>query len=332
MKNLKHFTIFVLSLATFSLAWSGHEAYTYLVVRSLPIDVDKLVQITPYTYKETRIYNEKHYYKDDFAGKRKFFDDLGDGVFPPDPEPVDGKLPVWQILTIYAQFPDFGMDEELNLSPLQALIGNSQGVRHMRYKLGPIEAFEGDRSFVHFVNMSREAFKKGDEYWGYRFLSYAIHYLEDLFQPYHNSPGTFWEVLSGLFDKKVMRMLNNAHYTYDNYLLFLVYYSKHAEDVREIIRQTQPRFVSGDPEKLIYEVMMYGYYKFPEVHREVRRAFSGILETRVPSMDDFKKLEGEGKLDKLLKITLDIVQTMTAVLKGFLITEISRIGQTIQQN
>jgi len=327
VKNLKYFVIFMVSSATFILAWSGHEAYTYLVVRSLPIDVDKLIPITHYTYQESRLYNEKYYYTEDFAGTRKFFDDLGDGVFPPDPEPVDGKIPIWQILTIYAQFPDFGMDEGLNLSPLQTLIGNSQGVRHMRYKLGPIEAFEGDRSFAYFLNMSREAFKKWDEYWGYRFLSYAVHYLEDLFQPYHNLPGTLWEVLNGLFDKKVMKVLNNAHYTYDNYLLFLIYYSKHAEDFREIIRRTEPRFICKDPGKLIYEVVMYGYYKFSEVHREVKSAFSGILETRVPSMDDFRRLENEGKLDKLLKITLDIVQTMTAVLKGFLITEISKLVQ-----
>jgi len=111
--------------------WSGHESYTYLVVKSLNLNLDKLVEIRPYTYKETRVYNTKYYYTDDFAGQRKFFDPLNDGKFPPDPSPVDGKLPAWQILTIYAQFPDFGMDEELNLSPLQSLIGNSQGVRHI---------------------------------------------------------------------------------------------------------------------------------------------------------------------------------------------------------
>ncbi len=85
------------------------------------------------------------------------------------------------------------MDEGLKLHPLQGLIGNSQGVRHMRYKIGILKAFEADKSFLYFVNMSKQAFENGDEYWGgYRFLARAIHFIEDLSQPYHNSPGTFF--------------------------------------------------------------------------------------------------------------------------------------------
>ncbi len=300
-------------------AWSGHEAYTYLVVSSLNIEKDKLISITPYTYKETRLYNAKYYYTDDFSGQRRFFDDFGDGVFPPDPSPVDDKIPVWQILTIYAQFPDFGMDEGLNLSPLQSMIGNSQGVRHMRYKLGVIEAFEGDKSFLYFVDMSKQAFSKGDEYWGYRFLSYALHYMEDLFQPYHESPGTFWEVMRGLFDKRTMKMLNNAHYTYDNYLLYLIYYSKYKDEIRELIEKTPGRHVSSNYEKLINEVMMYGYSKFPQVHSELKKAFSEIIYERMPDMADFKELEESGKLDGLYKVTKDIIVVMTSTIKGFLL-------------
>ncbi|MGQ9856212.1 MAG: hypothetical protein ACUVQF_05700 [Fervidobacterium sp.] len=314
-------SILIILLLTFVVeifGWSGHEAYTYLVVKSLDFDMDKLIEIKPYTYKESRVYNAKFYYTDDFAGQRKFFDPLGDGKFPPDPVPVDGKLPAWQILTIYAQFPDFGMDEELNLSPLQALIGNSQGVRHMRYKLGIIEAFEGDKSFLYFVNMSQEAFSKNDSYWGYRFLSYALHYMEDLFQPYHETPGSFWEVLASLMDKKVKNLLNNAHYTYDNYLLYLIYYSKHSDEIRNLIENTPARRIPSNNEALINEVMMYGYSKFPQVHGELKKAFKGILTERIPEIDDFKRLEAEGKLEGLYKVTKDIIVTMTGTIKAFL--------------
>ncbi|MGC8819599.1 MAG: hypothetical protein ACP5KD_02505 [Fervidobacterium sp.] len=299
-------------------AWSGHEVYTYFLVKSLNIKTDELVTIVPYSYKENRVYNIKYYYTGDFAGQRKFFDPLNNSDFPPDNPPADNKLPVWQILSIYAQFPDFGMDEGLNLSPLQALIGNSQGVRHMRYKLGIIEAFEGDESFLYFVNMSRQAFEKGDKYWGYRFLSYAIHYIEDLFQPYHESPGTFWEVLTGMFDKKVMKMLNNAHYTYDNYLIYLLLYSVHKDEIMQVIQDTAARKVSNNYEKLISEVTMYGYSKFKEVHTELKRAFGDLLYERVPEIEDFKKLENSGELDKLYSVTKDIVIVMTSTIKGFL--------------
>lgn len=328
-EKMLHFEIFILiftisfvgffSVTLFS--WSGHEAYTYLVVSSLKkyVELDKLIPITQYSYKETRVYNTKYYYTDDYAGQRKFFDPLGDGVFPPDPKPVENKLPIWQILTIYAQFPDFGMDEELNLSPLQGLIGNSQGVRHMRYKLGIIEAFEGDKSFLYFVKMSKEALAKNDEYWAYRFLSYSLHYMQDLFQPYHVSPGTFWEVIIGMFNKKTMTMLNNAHYVYDNYLLYLIYYSKNSEEIRNLIKNTPPRSVSSNTEKLINEVMAYSYSKFPLVHSELKKAAGEKLYEKVLDIEEMKKLEEEGKLDNLYKITKEIIVKMTSTMKGFLL-------------
>jgi len=310
------FELFAFTSLTFS--WSGHESYTYLVVKSLNLELDKLVKISPYTYNESRIYNTKYYYTDDFAGQRKFFDPLNDGNFPPDPAPVDGKIPAWQILTIYAEFPDFGMDEELNLSPLQALIGNSQGVRHMRYKLGLIEAFEGDKSFLYFVDMSKQAFSKNDPYWGYRFLSYALHYIEDLFQPYHETPGTFWEVLRSLFDKETKNLLNNAHYAYDNYLLFLIHYSKHSDEIREIISNTPKRRIPSNYEALINEVMMYAYSRFSNVHGLIKNAMGDILVERTPTIDDFRRLEAQGKLDGLYAVTTEIVRVMTGTLKAFL--------------
>jgi len=315
-------SILFMMFATISFGWSGHETYTYIVVNSLGIDVNELVEITKYSYVENRVYNEPYYYKDDFAGTRKFFDSLGDGKFPPDPKPVDNKLPAWQILTIYAQMPDFGMDEGLNLSPLQALIGNSQGVRHMRYKIGIIEAFEGNKSFVYFVNMSQKAFNEGDRYWGYRFLSYAVHYMEDLFQPYHESPGSIWEVLGSVTNKSVNKMLNNAHYAYDNYLLFLMYYSKHTDEIRKLIEETPARRVPSNYDALMEEVMMYGYSKSHIVHDELKKAFGDILYQRTPTIEDFKNLEEIGKLDKLYSTTKDIIATMTGTVKGFLVTYI----------
>jgi hypothetical protein len=307
-----------LTLSSFLFSWSGHESYTYLVVKSLSMNLDKLVEIRPYTYRETRVYNTKYYYTDDFAGQRKFFDPMNDGKFPPDPAPVDGKLPAWQILTIYAQFPDFGMDEELNLSPLQSLIGNSQGVRYMRYKLGLIEAFEGDRSFLYFVDMSKKAYAIGDEYWGYRFLSYALHYMEDLFQPYHETPGTFWEIVRSLMDKKTKNLLNNAHYAYDNYLAYLIHYSKHSEEVRNLIINTPKRRIPSNYEAVINEVMMYAYSRFPEAHKHVKAAMGDILIERIPTIDDYKKLEAEGKLDGLYKVNKEIIAVMTGTIKAFL--------------
>lgn len=43
-----------------------------------------------------------------------------------------------------------------------------------------------------FMGLSRLAFERGHPYWGYRFLGWGLHYLQDLTQPYHSKvlPGS----------------------------------------------------------------------------------------------------------------------------------------------
>ncbi|XDD47137.1 hypothetical protein AB3N60_03360 [Leptospira sp. WS39.C2] len=38
-----------------------------------------------------------------------------------------------------------------------------------------------------FTELSKLAFRKGHPYWGYRFAGWALHYIQDLTQPYHSS-------------------------------------------------------------------------------------------------------------------------------------------------
>lgn len=49
-----------------------------------------------------------------------------------------------------------------------------------------------------FLRLSRFAFQRGNEYWGYRFLGWGLHYIQDLTQPYHARvlPNyTAWEMI-----------------------------------------------------------------------------------------------------------------------------------------
>ncbi|MDZ4725551.1 MAG: hypothetical protein SH817_05310 [Leptospira sp.] len=41
--------------------------------------------------------------------------------------------------------------------------------------------------YYQFTKLSEFAFKTGHPYWGYRFAGWALHYLQDLTQPYHSS-------------------------------------------------------------------------------------------------------------------------------------------------
>ena len=37
-----------------------------------------------------------------------------------------------------------------------------------------------------YLGLARFAFESGHDYWGYRFLGWALHYVQDLTQPYHS--------------------------------------------------------------------------------------------------------------------------------------------------
>ncbi|WGL59272.1 hypothetical protein QEJ31_12140 [Pigmentibacter sp. JX0631] len=39
-----------------------------------------------------------------------------------------------------------------------------------------------------YIELSQLAFQSGHAYWGLRFLGWALHYIQDLTQPYHNTP------------------------------------------------------------------------------------------------------------------------------------------------
>lgn len=74
-----------------------------------------------------------------------------------------------------------------------------------------------------FLDLAKFAFSKGHDYWGYRFLGWGLHYVQDLTQPYHStvSPNAstaslMWVNLkSGLgFEtsmKQTITLLSNRH-------------------------------------------------------------------------------------------------------------------------
>lgn len=308
-------------LMTFS--WSAHEVLTYLLIKDFLPNSDKLVQITSYNYDEKRVYNKDSLRLDDYCGEFIKSCSLRDICYlPPDPKPVDGKVPVWQILMVYSVEPDLGMDEGLQLSPLQNMIGNSQGVRHMKYNIAIFEFFEGSQSFYYFVDMSRQAFKKGDEYWGYRFLARALHYLEDLSMPYHNAPGPFFDTLKAITDKQMAQLLSNSHYSYDEYLAYLLY--DYDQDAVDAIKQAQPEN-SRHLRQLIQKVRWLGLSNIESVDKQLRVIYEDLLKERVLTISDYAARESD--LQLLKQITINIISRFSSLARGFLISFLKEVGQ-----
>ena len=80
-----------------------------------------------------------------------------------------------------------------------------------------------------FLSLARFAFKSGHDYWGYRFLGWALHYAGDITQPYHarvlpglSSLSMIWINLKAMlgFDtdkKNAVENVSNRHIALENY-------------------------------------------------------------------------------------------------------------------
>lgn len=315
-------------------SWSGHGAYTYLLLRYSNLNLDFLVEVKPKNFDEKRLYNRMgkldRYLNEPIVGVVKLrnmeseivkeLENIHSSLEEP---AVDNKIPAIKIISLYASFPDIGIDYLRNVSWLQdALLGDSQALRHGKIKVGPIEIFEADQSFLYFIRKSRELLKAGNTYWGLRFLGCALHYLQDIMQPYHVKPGTVYELISYIFDKNVRNLLSNLHRAYDDILMYLMLHD--AERFRKVVEQAKPIYFSSY-ETLIHEVFMYSYFNFFKVHELQKIVFSDFIHKRHPSMKDFLDKKDDPYFKKLVDETYSIVSTMSGVIKGLLETHLKNL-------
>ena len=82
-----------------------------------------------------------------------------------------------------------------------------------------------------FHGLARYAFEHGHPYWGYRFLGWSMHYIQDLTQPYHSTPlpgettaSMLWTALKAMagFDadkKAAIRRVASRHLGVERYQL-----------------------------------------------------------------------------------------------------------------
>ncbi|WP_231556573.1 MULTISPECIES: hypothetical protein [unclassified Thermotoga] len=305
---------------------------TYYIVKD--IVPDEMVTITPYNYQENRVYNLSKLVLEDVCGQDTISAWEG-AILPPNPPPEDGKVPAWQILTVYSSEPDWGMDQGIDFPPYVKLVKNITKMdlnttavhRHSKWSILGLEFFEADKSFYYFHDMAKEAFKRGDRYWGYRFLARALHYIEDLSQPYHNKPADVGEIIKALWNGSIRTMMENAHYAYDRFLAYLIY-SGDAETI-STIENAKPVFVESEWH-LVQKVRKIALDYFTIVHEEIKRLFGEKLYKKVGTVsfiDEYRKMEECNQLDTLKKHTLSILSRVSSLLKGYLISFLFKVGE-----
>ncbi len=152
-------------------------------------------------------------------------------------------MSILDILCVYADEPDWGMDQDLfpiesyalGKPPFGADTGKtSQACFHMAFfheiplivKVFPtVEKTFLDVRVTVFLALARVALDQGLDYWAWRFAAWAMHYLQDLTQPYHAKalPFSFWSVFSRFlsnprarsFAEKNKYLLMNRHILFE---------------------------------------------------------------------------------------------------------------------
>lgn len=148
--------------------------------------------------------------------------------------------------------PDYGMDIGLfsdNKSPVASVYGfgvqafgnpalpyGSQAPFHMAFANESVilkaaapftKVALSDWRFRLYGELSRFAFAKGHAYWGWRFAGWALHYLQDMAQPYHASVmpgkstmGMLWlyAVQSQKARDEALVLLSNRHMVVEDYV------------------------------------------------------------------------------------------------------------------
>jgi hypothetical protein len=127
-------------------------------------------------------------------------------------EPSDQPVAPWQVLVLYSTEPDSELDMGLDLSRLQSFTKGSHGFRHMEFRLLGFKIGMLRETFMHHVAAAEHAFKIGNAYWGWRYLSRATHYLADIGHPFHVR--VFPRKISPLIamrPKRLLALLSSLH-------------------------------------------------------------------------------------------------------------------------
>lgn len=208
--------------------WFSHEYITYFVVQAL----DNIMVLPPVPVRPKPDFEKgrwpvgpKHidWYKESYQEDRKlpllssYAYAERNAQYSVEP-PVEKTIEPWKILVIYTTEPDLNPDCDLKLHRHQTITGGSHGWRHMQFRvLGKSFGMAVESARIH-LDFAHKAFHTGNDYWGWRYLSRATHYLADLGNPFHVYAVPTWFLFRNLFSsQKLFPVLSAVHQSYEIY-------------------------------------------------------------------------------------------------------------------
>jgi hypothetical protein len=209
--------------------WFSHEYITYFSVQA----IDRIMTLPQVQVKPKPAFNNINWpigpnhidlYKENYREVRKldpqwsFSYAQRNGEFDAEP-PSDKIIEPWKVLIIYSTEPDLNPDCDLDLHKNQKITGGSHGWRHMQFQALSMKFGMATESVYIHMDLARKAFKSGNDYWGWRYLSRCTHYLADLGNPFHVHAVPSWFLIKHLFSsKKLFRIVSAVHQSYEIYV------------------------------------------------------------------------------------------------------------------
>ncbi len=208
--------------------WFSHEYITYFSVQA----TDTLMALPQVAVKPNPNISSEHWpagpkhvdlYKEDYREVRRldpmwsFSYSKRNGEFGSEP-PLDKTIEPWKVLVLYSTEPDLNPDCDLDLNKNQKITGGSHGWRHMQFRLFGKTFGIAPESFRINMNFAQNAFDRGDDYWGWRYLSRSAHYLADLGNPFHVKVLPGWMLIKNIFStQKLFKIVSSIHQSYEVY-------------------------------------------------------------------------------------------------------------------
>ena len=244
--------------------------------------------------------------------------------------PVGKSVSAVRVLIDFSDEPDWGMDDGVEEGPVVEFMGGSQGYRHMYYPAGTfhlpylfLPQGEAPARAELFYQFAREAFSKGDVYWGFRFLARGMHYIEDLANPFHTVQiSSRFLVKKSLYEGTV-QSVKNYHFAYEDYVAHVLVQALRGKGRQEIlasIREAETREIT-DTREAARELARFSNREGARL-LELSASFfgKGFLSEKPVFLDPerVKKLEESLTRDEVLRMTSRMLIEMSAVVKGFL--------------
>lgn len=229
-------------------------------------------------------------------------------LIQPDAQPKSMVAETYrELLSLAVDDPDHGLDKDLPDSAdpnndrtyMGGTSGHgSQGFRHQYFggwKLSkPLATFQvppramgqaPDRIEL-LANEAKKKFHEGDIVWGMRLLGWALHYVQDLTQPFHTvqvptlrmvpwSSMFTWPPQNGFRNlvKESTRVITNYHWAYEGYVRTNLL-KKDESPFKECLEEPSATLLLSSPRELAMEVIRQSVGRGPETGNAIM-AFAG---------------------------------------------------------